>query len=167
MCNELVCMKAIILFGCYCIVHVAPAFGQVVRVKSITSWTVPATKQSSLDHELRKFLLFMHEADGSTQARALFKVPLLVTTKYPGIGVYKFGLYSAHDGYDVVFQYRNHLVFSSARSSRLLLTQLRNFLTQYPTAFGAAAQRTAEGQLTGIVEHNQTAGETDLPSRQD
>lgn len=158
-------MKAIILFGCCCMVHVAPAFGQVIRVKSITSRTVSTTKRSSLDHELRQYLLFTHEADDQIQARYLFKVPLLVTTKYPGIGVYKFGLNSAHAGYNVVFQYRNQLVFSSALLSGPLLTQLRNLLTQYPNAFSAAAQRTVESQLKDIVEHNQTVGEGELPPK--
>lgn len=95
----------------------------------------------------------------------MFKVPMLVTAKRPGIGVYKFGLLSAHLGIKVVFQYQNRLVFSNALYSAPLLSQLRRFLNQYPTAFNAVAQRTVEGQRKDIVEHNQTVGEGELPPK--
>jgi hypothetical protein len=158
-------MKVLIIGGFCWVACVISASGQVTQVKAITSRTVPTTKQSSLNHELRQFLVFTHEADGQTASQALFKVPLLVTPKYPGVGVYKFGLNSSHTGYNVVFQYRNNLVLSSARLLGPLITQLHQFLTQYPTAFSAAAQRRVQGQLKTIVEQNQLAAESDLPTR--
>lgn len=141
------------------------ATGQVIQVKSVTTRTVPITKQTRLDREMLRFLLFTHEADQGEDAQALLQVPLLGSTKQPRIGVYKFGLNSAHAGYSVVFQYRHQLLFSSARSSAPLLAHLRRFLGQYPTAFTTQAQRDAERQLRDLVEHNQRAGESDLPSR--
>jgi hypothetical protein len=158
-------MKALVIGGFCWVACVTSASGQVTRVKAITSRTVLTTKQSSLDHELRQFLVFTHESDDQTVSQTLFKVPLLVTTKYPDVGVYKFGLNSSHTGYNVVFQYRNYLVLSSARLLSPLITQLHQFLSQYPTAFSAAAQRTVQGQLKTIVEQNQPAGESDLPTR--
>jgi hypothetical protein len=158
-------MKVIVLYLLCWVAQATPALRQVTRVKSITNWTVFTTKHSRLDEELARFLVFTHEADDPTMAHSLFKVPLLVTSKRLGIGVYKFGLNSAHAGYNVVFQYRDRLVFSSARMSGPLSTQLRHFLTQYPAVFSATAQRSIQSQLTNIVEHNQTAGETDLPIR--
>jgi len=141
------------------------AAGQVIQVKFVTTRTVSATKHTQLDREMRRFLLFTHEADKDTDEQALFQVPLLGSSKQPGIGVYKFGLNSAHTGYNVVFQYRHQLVFSSARSSAQLLAHLRCFLAQYPSAFNTQTQRTVEGQLRDIVQHNQTAGESELLSR--
>lgn len=155
----------IILFAVLWWVANVGATGQVIQVKSVTTRTVPITKQTRLDREMLRFLLFTHEADRAEDAQALFQVPLLGSTKQPRIGVYKFGLNSAHAGYNVVFQYRHQLLFSSARSSTPLLAHLRRFLGQYPTAFNTQAQRDAERRLRDIVEHNQTAGESDLPSR--
>ncbi|TGE03726.1 hypothetical protein [Hymenobacter fodinae] len=139
------------------------AAGQVIQVKSVTTRTVPTTKQTHLDREMLRFLLFTHEADKAIDGH--FQVPLLVSSKQPGIGVCKFGLNSAHAGYNVVFQYRHQLVFSSALSLAPLLAHLRRFLTQYPTAFTTQAQRAVESELRGIVEHNQTVGESELLSR--
>lgn len=153
----------IILFLALWWVATDGAAGHVIQVKSVTTRTVPTTKQTRLDREMRRFLLFTHEADKSTDVH--YQVPLLVSSKQPGIGVYKFGLNSAHAGYNVVFQYRHQLVFSSARSSGPLLAHLRRFLAQYPTAFTTQAQRVVEGQLRDIVEQNQTVGESELPSR--
>lgn len=141
------------------------ATGQVIHVNAVDARTVPTTKHTNLHREMLRFLVFTHEADKATDGHALFHVPLLGSTKRPGIGVYKFGLNAAHAGYNVVFQYRHRLVFSSARSSAPLLAQLRYFLAQYPTAFTIQAQRAVKEQLQDVVEHNQTAGESDLPSR--
>lgn len=146
-------------------VTTASAVGQVIRVKSVTTRTVSATKQTRLDREMLRFLLFTHEADKGADGHALFQVPLLASIKQLGIGVYKFGLDSPHAGTNVVFQYRHQLVFSSARSLAPLLAHLQHFRSQYPTAFSNQAQRAAEGQLRAIVENNQTVGESELPSR--
>lgn len=157
-------MKIILFAALWWVANVG-ATGQVIQVKSATTRTVPVTKQTRLDREMLRFLLFTHEADRGEGRQALFQVLLLGSTKQPRIGVYKFGLNSAHARYKVVFQYRHRLLFSSARSSAPLLEHLRRFLGQYPTAFNTQAQRDAERQLRGIVEHNQTAGESDLPSQ--
>lgn len=157
-------MKVILFLGLWWVAAISAA-GQAVPIKFVTTRTVPATKHTRLDSEMLRFLLFTHEADKGTNGQAVFQVPLLVSAKQPGIGIYKFGLNSAHAGYNVVFQYRHQLVFSSARSSAPLLAQLRHFLGQYPATCNKQAQRAVEGQLRDIVEHNQTAGESDLPTR--
>ncbi|MFC6224110.1 hypothetical protein ACFP2F_12740 [Hymenobacter artigasi] len=157
-------MKIILFLALWCLTTVDVA-GQVIQVESVITRTVPATKQTRLDREMLRFLLFTHEADKATDGQALFQVPLLGSAKSPGIGIYKFGLNSAHAGYNVVFRYRYQLVFSSARSVSPLLAQLRHFLGQYPAAFTPQAQRSAEGQLRDMVQHNQTTGESDLPAR--
>jgi hypothetical protein len=133
--------------------------------KSATTRTVPITKQTHLEGEMRRFLLVTHQADATADVHVLFQVPLLRSPKQPRIGIYKFGLNSAHDGYNVVFQYPHHLVFSSARSSAPLLAQLQRFWSQCPSTFSQQAQRAAKGQLLDIVVHNQTAGESALPSK--
>jgi hypothetical protein len=158
-------MKALAFLGFWWLAHVTSAPSQIIQTKSVTTRTIPTTKQPRLDRELLRFLLFTHEADATTSRQALFHSPLLVSTLQTRIGVYKFGLNAAHAGYNVVFQYRHQLVFSSARTAAPLLAHLRHFLRQYPTAFSAQAQRTVEAQLWDIVERNQSAGESDLPSR--
>jgi hypothetical protein len=163
-CFQLNRMK-IILFLTLWLVATDGAAGQVIQVKSVTTRTVPTTKHTRLEREMQRFLLFTHEAHKSTDGPALFQVPLLVSSKQLGIGVYQFGLNSPHAGCNVVFQYRHQLVFSSALSSAPLLAHLRRFLAQYPTAFTTQAQRVVEGQLRDIVEQNQTVGESELPSR--
>jgi hypothetical protein len=157
-------MKIILFAALWWVANIG-AMGQVIQVKSVTTRTVPVTKQTRLDREMLRFLLFTHEADRGEDRQALFQVSLLGSTKQPRIGVYKFGLNSAHAGYNVVFQYRHQLLFSSARSSAPLLAHLRHFLDQYPTAFTTQAQRDSERQLRDIVKHNQNASESDLPSR--
>ena len=158
-------MKIIAILWFCCFTHATSFPEQAIQVKSVTSRTVYVTKQSRLEHELTRFLVWNHEADRLSDSQALFKVPLLVTTKRSDIGVYKFGMASAHTGYNVVFQYRNKLVFSSALSSGPLLVHLQQFLTHYPNLFSVQSQRIARAQLTAIVEHNKSAGESDLPSR--
>lgn len=110
-CFQLNCMK-IILFAAMWWVATVGATGQLIQVKAVTTRAVPVTKQIRLNREMRRFLLFTHEADRGEDGQALFQVSLLGSTKQPGIGVYKFGLNSAHAGYNVAFQYRHQLVFS-------------------------------------------------------
>ena len=84
-------------------VAVAGTAGQVIQIKSVTTRTVPTTKQTRLDREMLRFLVFTHEADKGTDGHYLFQVPLLGSAQQPGIGIYKFSLNSAHVGYNVVF----------------------------------------------------------------
>jgi hypothetical protein len=158
-------MKTLVCLGLCWVAGVVVAPGQTIQVKSITARTVSTTKHTRFERELLRFLVYTHEAESDTESGSVYKVPLLVNAQQPGIGVYKFGLLSAHAGHNVVFRYRHQLVFSSARASGPLLVQLRHFLTQYPTAFTPQAQRTTESQLRRIMEQNQTVGEGDLPTR--
>lgn len=142
------------------------AAGQIIETKSIVTRTIPITKQTRLNREMMRFLLSTHEADKAAVERAMFQVPLLVNAGQRGIGIYKFGITSAHADYKVVFQYRHQLVFSSALSLAPLLANFRHFLGQYPNAFDMQAQQAAKSQLRDIVEYNQNAGESELPSRE-
>ena len=47
-------------------VAAASAAGQVIQIKAVTTRTVPTTKQTRLDREMLRFLVFTHEVRWSS-----------------------------------------------------------------------------------------------------
>jgi hypothetical protein len=158
-------MKILALLPFYWLALAAPALGQVVGGQAVRSRTVPLTNPHQFDDELFRFLLATHQADGLADKSAFYKMPLLVNAHQPGIGVYQFGINSAHAGYLVVFRYRTKLVFSSALEVGPLHSLLQDFLAQHPTVFSPEAQSKVRKRLHDIVERNQTAGDGELPDK--
>jgi len=128
-------MKTLAFFGCLELVRITCAPVPTEQGPPATSRVVSFTAKSRLDEYLFRFLRSTGQADRSQDKGAMYKVPLLAATHYAGIGVYKFGLNDAHEGYNVVFRYSNKLVFSRALASAPLQRLLNQFLAQYPAAY--------------------------------
>jgi hypothetical protein len=130
-----------------------PLFAQAPR-------QVPITATTDIQRELFKYLVSTQQFDKGAkyeeEGKFMYQVDLLAVAQIPGVGIYKFGVTSAHEGYNVVFRYRDKLIFHSPTTSITsgqLLTLLGNFLIYYPNSYTLGQQKQLAERLISIVEH--------------
>ncbi len=137
-------------------------YAQTIQAAAVPSKAVAVANPATFDKDLFRFLLATRQADGADAYPALYKVLILVKAQHPAIGVYKFGINSAHMGYNVVFRYRDKLIFSRAEASGPLLTLFGNFMTRYPSSYSLEEQKKAAAILLDIVEANRNLAKQDF-----
>lgn len=135
------------------------AYAQADRV-------VPITSKTDIKRELFKYLVATKQSFQADEYKALYQIDLVTKSSTAGVAIYKFGIQSAHADYNVVFRYRDKLIFPGAMTPGHLLVLLGNFLTQYPKSFTFNEQKQLTESLFDIIEHRESlAKQEELPSK--
>ncbi|MBD2766323.1 hypothetical protein IC235_00270 [Hymenobacter sp. BT664] len=131
-----------------------------------TDRTVLITSKTNIKRELFNYLVATKQSSQADEYNAMYQVDLVTKSSVPGVAIYKFGIQSAHAGYNVVFRYRNKLIFPGSITSGRLLTLLGNFLSQYPKSFTFNEQKQLAESLFDIIEHREyLANQDELPPK--
>lgn len=135
------------------------AYAQANRV-------VPLTSKTDIKNELFKYLVATKQSSRAEEYKAMYQIDLVAKSSIPGVAIYKFGIQSAHADYNVVFRYRDKLIFPGVTTTGRLLALLGNFLTQYPKSFTFNEQKQLTESLFDIIEHRDyLEKQEELPSK--
>lgn len=127
---------------------------------------VPITSKTDIKRELFKYLVATKQSYQADEYKTLYQIDLVTKSSIPGVAIYKFGLQSAHAEYNVVFRYRDKLIFPGVATTGHFLVLLGNFLTQYPKSFTFNQQKQLAQSMFDIIEHRDYLVEQEeLPSK--
>ena len=131
-----------------------------------TDRTVLITNKTDVKRELFKYLVATKQSSQADEYNAMYQIDLAAKSATPGVAIYKFGIQSAHADYNVVFRYRDKLVFPGSFTSGRLLILLGNFLYQYPKSFNLSEQKQLTERLFDVIEHREyLAKQDELPPK--
>ena len=86
-------MRAVIIYCAFLLL------GLTNEVAAQVSRVVPTTDKTDLKKELFKYLVATKQADKADEVKVMYQIDLLTKASTSGVGIYKFGLESAHAGY--------------------------------------------------------------------